>query len=121
MATRNADPVFETVDINIGGITYTLRELNAGEYDECLNVATNAESGDVDMVMMVKLMLIKSIQTPDLTDVQLMALPYKVSRSLKRAVSQLHWAGEQDNTAAAAEEEEGDEGTVEKEGAGPNP
>jgi hypothetical protein len=119
MATRNADPVFETVDINIGGNTYTLRELNAGEYDECLNVATNAESGDVDMVMMVKLMLIKSIQSPNLTDVQLMALPYKVSRSLKRAVSQLHWAGEQDSTAEAAEE--GEEPVEVEEGAGPNP
>lgn len=115
MAARNTEPVFETVDLNVGGITYTLRELTAGEYDECLTIATNAETGDVDMVMMVKLMLIKSIEKPDLTDIQLAALPYKVSRALKREVSRLHWAGDQEETAKDAEDAE------EEQGAGPNP
>lgn len=122
MATRNADdPVFETVEVEVSSpnngevTTYTLRELSAGEYDECLGIATNAETGDVDMVMMVKLMLIKSIEKPRLTDTQLSNLPYKVSRSLKRAVSQLHWAEEQASTAEDAE------AAVEAEGAGPNP
>lgn len=122
MATRNAnDPVFETVDVEVSSPSngettiYTLRELSAGEYDECLAIATNSETSDVDMVMMVKLMLNKSIDKPRLTDTQLSALPYKISRSLKRAVSQLHWAEEQEKTAEDAEAE----GALE--GAGPNP
>lgn len=111
MATRNTEPQFETVDVSAGGITYTLRELNAGEYDECLTIATD-DKGDVDMVMMVRLMLIKSIQSPPLSDVELAQLPYRVSRALKRAVSSLHWSGDQDEVAAEAE------GAEE---AGPNP
>lgn len=111
MASRNThDAQFETVDVEIGGQTYTLRELDAGEYDQCLETATGKD-GDVDMVMMVKLMLIKSIQSPALSDVQLSKLPYKTSRALKRAVSRLHWE-EQEETAAAAEAAED---------AGPNP
>ena len=116
MASRNTEqPVFETVDVTIGSITYTLRELTAGEYDECLNVATKPD-GDVDMVMMVKLMLIKSIESPRLSDVQLASLPYKASRALKREVSRLHWSEEQEETAEAAEQAEDDERS-----AGPNP
>lgn len=113
MAPRNTtDAAFETVDVAIGGSTYTLRELTAGEYDEVLAIATQ-DDGDVDMVMMVKLMLIKSIESPALSDVQLSKLPYRISRALKRAVSQLHWAEEQDAVAAEAEEAE--------EAAAPNP
>jgi hypothetical protein len=121
MATRNSEPDFETVDLIIGGITYSLKELTAGEYDDCLNVATNSETGDVDMVLMVKLMLIKSIQKPNLSDVQLSQLPYKVSRTLKREVSRLHWSGDQDEITEAAEDAEAGTVEVAEEGAGPNP
>lgn len=114
MASRNTNEAqFETVDVEVGGVTYTLRELEAGEYDECLQIATNEQTGDVDMVMMVRLMLIKSIEKPALSDVQLAKLPYKTSRSLKRAVSALHWADDQPTTAEEAEKAEED--------AGPNP
>lgn len=114
MAARNSDPVFETVSTTIGGTEYVIRELTAGEYDECLSVATNPETGDVDMVLMVKLMLIKSIEKPALSDTQLMNLPYKVSRALKREVSRLHWAEEQESVAQEGE-------AAAEEGAGPNP
>jgi len=112
MAARGNDPVFETVEVEAGGTTYTLRELTAGEYDECLTLAT-AEDGNVDMVLMVKLMLTKSID--GLSDQQLMTLPYKISRALKREVSRLHWAEDQEEVKDEAET------GIEEEGAGPNP
>lgn len=99
------DAHFDETEVEIGGLTYRLRELTAGEYDEALSVSTK-EDGDVDMVMMVKLMLIKSIVEPPLRDSQLAALPYKTSRTLKRAVSDLHWADEQAAVSEAAEDED---------------
>lgn len=113
MATRTSDADFEEVTVVVSGKEYVLRELTAREYDECLTLST-AEDGDVDMVQMVKLMLIHSITKPALSDQQLGNLPYKVSRTLKRAVSQLHWADEQEDTAEDAEN------AIEAEGAGPN-
>lgn len=101
----NGQPTFEEAEVVVGDITYRVRELSAGEYDECLTIATQ-ENGDVDMVMMVKLMLIKGIVEPPLSDTKLAGLPYKTSRSLKRAISQLHWGDEQEEVAASAEGEE---------------
>lgn len=101
----SGQPAFEEAELEVGGITYRVRELSAGEYDECLTIATQSD-GDVDMVMMVKLMLIKGIVEPSLNDTKLSALPYKTSRSLKRAISQLHWGDEQETVAVAAEDEE---------------
>jgi len=99
------EPHFDETEVEVGGLTYRLRELTAGEYDEALNIATKSD-GDVDMVMMVKLMLIKGIVSPALKDTQLAALPYKTSRALKRAISNLHWADEQEEVADAAEGDE---------------
>lgn len=115
MAPRSTNPVFETVTVSVNDTDYVLRELSAGEYDECLSVATNPETGDVDMVLMVKLMLIKSIEKPALSDTELMNLPYRISRSLKRAVSRLHWSDDQEEVAKEAEV------AADEEGAGPNP
>jgi len=115
MATRSNQADFEEIAINIRGTDYVLRELTAGEYAECLALTTNAETGDVDMVNMVSLMLTYSIKKPALSDQQLASLPYKTSRALKREVSRLHWADEQEETAEDAEK------AIEEEGAGPNP
>ena len=98
-------PRFDEVEVEVGGVAYKLRELSAGEYDEALRVSTK-DDGDVDMVMMVNLMLIKGSAEPPLKDTQLAALPYKTSRALKRAISDLHWADEQAEVAAAAEEDD---------------
>jgi len=108
------DPTFAEVETTIGGITYRLRELTAGEYDECLTISTrDDEEGTVDMVMMAKLMLVKGLVDPPLKDHQIANLPYKTVRQLRQAVTNLHWGDDQAEVQAEADEDE--------EKAAPNP
>ena len=101
------EPEFVESEVTIGKITYRLRELTAGEYDECLTIATrDDEEGSVDMVMMAKLMLIKGIVDPPLKDNQLAALPYRTSRELRRAITQLHWGEDEQQETLPAESED---------------
>lgn len=98
MANRGAATVTELPkqefverELTLRGRTFRLRELNAGAYDECVRAATKPDD-DIDMVVLLKLMVSKSLVEPKLGPDDLAELPYKVSRQLSAAVNQLHFS-----------------------------
>ena len=82
---------FEERTVDIKGKTFKLRELNAEQYDECMKSATGADD-DIDMVVLLRLMLLQSLQEPKLASDELGKLPYSVIRQLTTAVNRLHFA-----------------------------
>jgi hypothetical protein len=88
----DSTPEFEEKELTVRGTTYRLRELTSGEYDDAMSVATKPGSDDLDMVVFVKMMLLKSLIEPKLSDAQIEKLPYKTTRVLRRAVQDLHWS-----------------------------
>jgi hypothetical protein len=81
---------FEEREISIRGTTFKIRELSAEEYDNCLKGATKPD-GDIDTVLLLRLMAMKSLKDPSLSAEEINALPYKVSRRLSTAVNELHF------------------------------
>lgn len=86
-------PVIEKRTISVRGTQYTIAELTAGEYDECVRTATNGED-EVDTVLLAKLMALKSVE-PTLTDSALSKLPFRVWRAINRAINDLHYVPEE--------------------------
>jgi len=89
--TMPEQPVFEERDTEVRGTVYRFRELSAVQYDECLKMATKADE-DIDMVLLLRLMLVKSLVEPKLSAVQISELPYKVTRQLSTVVNRMHFA-----------------------------
>lgn len=86
-------PVAVEKKITLRGTTYTIREMTAGEYDECIRASTNAED-ETDTVLLAKLMAMKCVD-PKLTDEALAKLPFRVWRAINRAVNEVHYAAEE--------------------------
>jgi hypothetical protein len=86
---------FEEREVSIRGTEFKIRELSAEEYDTCLKSATKPD-GDIDMVLLLRLMVLKSLQEPKMGAEDLTKLPYKVSRQLSSAVNDLHFGDLQD-------------------------
>lgn len=93
MSQSASTPTALSKSIKVRGTDYTIRELTAGEYDECIRGATNGED-EVDTVLLAKLMAMKCV-TPALSDTQLAALPFRVWRSINRAINDLHYVAEE--------------------------
>ena len=83
----------DTKKISVRGTKYTIRELTAGEYDECIRASTNGED-EVDTVLLGKLMALKAVD-PKMTDDELSKLPFRVWRAINRAVNELHYVAEE--------------------------
>lgn len=89
------DTSFTQSTITVKDMTFTLKELTAGQYDDAVRAAeTNA--GEVDSVLLLRLMLLDSMIEPRMNAEELNALPYRVIRRLNQAVNELHWAADQD-------------------------
>jgi hypothetical protein len=88
---------FEEKQLEVKGKEFKLRELTAEKYDECVKLATGPDD-DIDMVTLLRLMLLESLQEPKLEADQLGKLPYSVIRQLTTAVNRLHFT---DTTAAS--------------------
>lgn len=86
---------FDERKVTIRGTEFTIRELSAEEYDTVLKQATKEDS-DIDMVLLLKLMTLKSVKDPVLNAENLAKLPYKVSRRLSTAVNELHFGDDDD-------------------------
>ena len=83
----------ESKKIKVRGTEYTIRELSAGEYDECIRNATNA-SDEVDTVLLAKLMALKCVD-PVLTEKALADLPFRVWRAINRTINEVHYVPEE--------------------------
>ena len=87
---------FEERTVSIRGSEFTIRELSAEEYDTCLKSATKAD-GDVDMVLLLRLMTLKSLQAPKMSAEEISKLPYRISRRLGSAVNELHFGDDEED------------------------
>lgn len=83
----------DTKKISLRGSKYTIRELTAGEYDDCIRGATNGED-EVDTVLLAKLMALKAVE-PAMSDEEISKLPFRVWRAINRAVNELHYVAEE--------------------------
>lgn len=86
--------VTDAKQVSLRGTAYTIRELTAGEYDECIRAATN-EDDEVDTVLLAKLMAMKCVE-PKMTDKQLHEMPFRIWRALNRLVNEMHYTGEEE-------------------------
>jgi len=87
---------FDERKVEIRGAVFTIKELSAEEYDTALKQATK-EDGDIDMVLLLRLMTIKSLQEPKLSAEDISKMPYKVSRRLSSAVNELHFGDDDED------------------------
>lgn len=87
---------FDERKVEIRGAEFTIKELSAEEYDTTLKSATKAD-GDIDMVLLLRLMTIKSLQEPKMSPEDMAKLPYKVSRRLASAVNDLHFGDDEED------------------------
>lgn len=87
---------FEEREVEIRGAKFTIRELSAEEYDTCLKAATKAD-GDIDMVLLLRMMVLRSLQEPKMAAEDIIKLPYKVSRRLSSAVNELHFGDDEED------------------------
>jgi len=87
---------FDERKVEIRGAEFTIKELSAEEYDTALKQATK-EDGDIDMVLLLRLMTIKSLQEPKLSAEDISKMPYKVSRRLSSAVNELHFGDDDED------------------------
>lgn len=94
-------PALDTRKIKVRGTKYTIRELTAGEYDDCVRAATNAED-EVDTVLLAKLMALKCVEPP-MTDVEQSGLPFRVWRAINRAINELHYVAEETDEGNASD------------------
>lgn len=87
---------FDEREVEIRGSAFKIRELSAEEYDNCLKAATKVD-GDIDMVLLLRLMTIRSLQEPKMSAEDIAKLPYKVSRRLSTAVNTLHFGDDDED------------------------
>jgi hypothetical protein len=87
---------FDEKVVEIRGAKFTIRELSAEEYDTCLKAANKAD-GDIDMVLLLRLMVMRSLQEPKMSAEDISKLPYKVSRRLASAVNELHFGDDEED------------------------
>jgi len=94
IVNADANPFLEK-EVTLRGATYKFRELSSEEYDK-LYKAAEKQDGDVDTIVLLRLMTTKSIVEPPLSADQLGKLPLRVTRELTRIVSDLHFEEEQE-------------------------
>lgn len=85
---------FEERQVEIRGQKFTIKELSAEEYDTALKAATKPD-GDIDMVLLLRMMVLRSLQEPKMSAEEVNRLPYKVSRRLATAVNELHFGDDE--------------------------
>jgi len=94
---------FETRTITLRGTTYTIRELDTDEYEECLKSAED-DKGYAEFGRLVKLMTIRAVSPSPAARPR--PLPYPVYRTLEQIVNVMHFADlAEDSVAEEADED----------------
>ena len=115
VVTEELDGEFTVVTATLRGTRYVIREMDAAEYQKCVDKAkvkdeeTGFESSDSDIL--ARLMLDKSIVEPDLTVAEIFKKPTTVVFKLNTIVNKVHYAN-----IVSDEEEEEAEAEAEKKG-----
>jgi len=112
-AALTSDFLEETLTVR--GVTYRLRELSIGEYDDLVKKATitrtNAlgeESETIDNSVLLKMMVNKCLVDPKLTPEQQSRLPMRVMLKLNTTVNRMHYGDEpEEKTPEPADDAEG--------------
>ena len=116
MPSRSAaiTPDFLEEEVTVRGMTFRLRELSIGDYDELVKKATKKESDPitgredevVDNTVLLKLMVMRCSVEPKLTAEALSNLPMRVVLKLNQTVNRMHY-GDEPETEKKADDEEG--------------
>ena len=90
-AGKSADVIdlFRTSKVAVGKIEYSVRELSVKENDLCV-LAARQPDGSIDGRIMMRMMVLKSIVEPSLTDTELGELPQRLYLRLCDAVTDLN-------------------------------
>ena len=88
-ATDNVVDLFRTRKSMVGGTEYTVRELSVKENDLC-TLAARQPDGTFDGRIMMKMMVLKSVIEPKLTDAELAELPNRLYLKLCDVVSDIN-------------------------------
>jgi len=95
-------PDFLEEEVTIRGITYHLRELSIGEYDDLVTKATkkivNPITGEdvetIDNSVLLKMMVLKCSFDPKITAEALASFPMRVVLKLNTTVNKMHYGDE---------------------------
>jgi len=94
---------FETKSIALRGTTYTVRELDTDEYEECLKSAED-ERGFAEFGRLLKLMTIRAVSPSPAARSR--PLPYPIYRTLEQIVNVMHFSDLTEDKPDEPEEEE---------------
>jgi hypothetical protein len=105
MTPRAASPItpdFLEEEVTVRGVTYRLRELSIGDYDELVKKATTkttspmtgAEDEVIDNALLLKFMVLRCSVEPKLTPESLASLPMRVVLKLNQTVNRMHYGDE---------------------------
>lgn len=110
--TQSLTPDFLEEEVHVRGVTYRLRELSIGEYDDLvkkattktLNPITGNDEESIDNALLLKLMVIRCSVEPKLSPEALSALPMRVVLKLNQTVNRMHYGDEPEKKAESSEE-----------------
>lgn len=113
-ASTPISPDFLEEEVSVRGMTFRLRELSIGDYDDLVKKATKTvsnpitgeEDESIDNALLLKLMVLKCSVEPKLTPESLANLPMRVVLKLNQTVNRMHYGDEPETKAKPVEEGE---------------
>jgi len=95
-------PDFLEEEITVRGMTFRLRELSIGDYDELVkkattkvaNPLTGQDDESIDNSLLLKFMVLRCSVDPKLTPESLAGLPMRVVLKLNQTVNKMHYGDE---------------------------
>jgi hypothetical protein len=107
-------PDFLEEEVTVRGVTYKLRELSIGDYDELVKKATSktvnplsgVEDETIDNALLLKLMVLRCSVEPKLTPETLAGLPMRVVLKLNQTVNRMHYGDEPETVKKDGDSEE---------------
>jgi len=113
-ASVSLTPDFLEEEVTVRNVTYKLRELSIGDYDDLVkkatrnvtNPVTGEEDESIDNALLLKLMVLRCSVDPKLTPETLAALPMRVVLKLNQTVNRMHYGDEPETKPKAVEEGE---------------
>lgn len=111
-------PDFLEEEITVRGMTFRLRELSIGDYDELVkkattkvtNLSTGQEDEIIDNSLLLKFMVLRCSVEPKLTPEALANLPMRVVLKLNQTVNRMHYGDEPETEKKA--DDAAEEGTA---------
>jgi len=111
-AAHALTPEFSEETVIIRGVSYRLRELSIGDYEDLVKKATTTKTNpltgeddeQVDNALLLKLMVIRCSVAPKLNAEALSNLPMRVVLKLNQTVNKMHYGDEPESKPAEEEE-----------------